>query len=132
MNFQRFLNWKQFVETRFCIQNFKNLSIPSNVVDLRDGWCNFRYNLKKKKITIFSNKKEENIIYFDNKFILGKRDSKSSKFDIQLNKVEFVNNSKLKLIEKFSFSNTSIKSISFPPKVKIRNYTFYRWKKFKW
>ena len=106
-----------------------------------------------KKITIFPNKNEVNIIYFDNKFILGKSDSKSSEFDIlyyarkdiekviippfivkiashafanskKLNKAEFVNNSKLKLIEKFSFSNTSIKSISFPPKVKIGNYAF--------
>lgn len=121
----------------------ESLSIPATVTDLKKGWCNGTLDLTTIKI----HPKNQNFIYFDGKFILGKTDEKSDIFDElvfarrniedalipssieqiadfafnnckKLKKVEFENNSKLKIIGKSSFLFSSIEKVLIPSHVK--------------
>lgn len=127
----------------FSNSSIREIVLPSTVRNL-DAGC-FNGTNKLINITILKNK-EENIIYYENNFILGKSDINSDFFDVlhfarrnikkatipsfikyisegafndcrQLNNVEFDDKSKLKIIGKKAFSYTSIQSISIPSSV---------------
>lgn len=126
----------------FSWSSITSLSIPSSMYKFNTGWCCGTEFLTD--INIFPNKNIENIIYFDNKFILGKSDLSSNVFDILIfarrnikdvtipsfikiiekysfdscKKINFVNyeeNSQLKTIEESAFSSSSIEKIILPP-----------------
>lgn len=154
IEFAKNSNLKIIEKYAFNHSSIDNISIPSSVVELRDGWCGCTPHLNNIKIFNNNNNKEENIIYYDNKFILGKSDQKSDNFDIlhfarrdiekavvpsfitgiapsafeycsKLRQVEFDDKSQLKLIGRFSFNYSLIEGISFPSNVtKIEPGTF--------
>lgn len=67
------------VANAFQNSKIKTLFIPSNILELKDGWLNGISDLKE--IIVMKNK-EENIINYDDKFILSKSDSKNDIYDI--------------------------------------------------
>lgn len=124
----------------FSNTQIKKLSIPSSMVKFEEGWCQSTKDLTD--IKIIKNQKE-NIMYYDDKFILGKSNLESDVFDIlyfarrdvktatipefireiapfafeRCNKLEIINipsDSQLKIIGKDAFCSTTIKSISIP------------------
>lgn len=66
-------------EYAFCSSSIEKLIIPSSIVEFKEGWCCKTANLNN--ITIIPNK-EKNLIYYEDKFILGKSDLKSDIYDI--------------------------------------------------
>lgn len=56
----------------------ESIEIPSNIMQLKEGWCCGAVNLKEVKIV---QKEVQNIIFY-NKFILGKSYLKSELYDI--------------------------------------------------
>ena len=55
------------------------LIIPSCVSEFKEGWCK---GTNKLIIILIMPSDEENIFYYDNKFIIGKSDPKSDVFDV--------------------------------------------------
>ena len=121
----------------------EHLSIPSSVVELKDGWCNCLTELTD--IEIIQNK-IQNISMHIEKFIVGKTDQKSDNFDVllysfrdieeviipsfirqigsyafsqckKLKTVEFGINSKIESIEKKAFFESSLKKIKIPSSI---------------
>lgn len=88
------------VANAFQNSKIKTLFIPSNILELKDGWLNGISELKE--IIVMKNK-EENIINYDDKFILSKSDSKKDIYDI------------------LHYSKCDIKNITIPPFVKVIN-----------
>lgn len=75
----------------------KHISIPSCVSELQDGWCN---GISKfTKVTVMDCE-VRNIKNYENKFIIGKSDTKSDKFDI------------------LYFASRDIKDVTIPPFIK--------------
>ena len=118
----------------------ESLSLPSSVSYLDDCWCSNTSYLNE--VSVFPNE-INNIILYDDKFIIGKTNPKSDTFDdllfacrnivkatvpsfvkriapyafskcTKLNAIEFSEDSQLNLIDKFAFSDSSIKEISIP------------------
>lgn len=122
--------------------NLRSLFIPSNVTELKDEWCcEIKY-----LINISVSKQNKNFIFYDDKFLLGKTDSKSDKYDIllfarrdiecaiipsfikkigcfafsdcmKLKSIEFSKDSELLVIDKSAFSYSSIERITIPSSV---------------
>lgn len=138
-------------EHSFSNSPIKHLSIPSSVIELKDGWCNEINSL----IQIEINKNEvENISNFNDTFIIGKSDLNTKNFDVLLfarrdiehavipsfikrispyafnccfniKKIDFSMNSELKSIGKYAFSYSSIEFISIPKSViQIEGHSF--------
>lgn len=126
----------------FISSNLKYLTIPSNLLYLKDGWCEATFNLTQIQIS----PKNPNFNYLDNKLIIGKSTLESQEYDsiffarrdisnvtipsfikhikpfafsgcVCIQTVEIAENSELQTIEKSSFSHSSIKSIKIPPHV---------------
>ncbi|KAK8840508.1 hypothetical protein M9Y10_030716 [Tritrichomonas musculus] len=122
----------------------ESISIPSSVEELKDGWCCGMRNLKEISITESDTK---NIIYYDNKFIIGRSNPKSDIFDVlyfvrrdiqnatipsfikkiapysfescsKLKNVDFLEDSELEVIGYSSFSPSTIETITIPKHVK--------------
>lgn len=144
-------------EVRFVYQNaffnsgIENITFPSSLIELKDGWCYHAMQLKnvsfKSQNPFFS--------WFDNKLIIGKSSMQSDNYDVlhfarrdiedvvipsfikkispyafnfcyKLNKVEFQKNSELLTIEKGAFSESDLQSIIIPSHVRvIRSIAFY-------
>ncbi|KAK8843557.1 hypothetical protein M9Y10_024614 [Tritrichomonas musculus] len=128
-------------EYAFMYSSLKKITIPRSVIKLSEGWCG---HLSKLEIEM----KENNQHYskFEEKFILGKKDEKSDKFDVlvysledeetikipsfikriapfafsrskSLHNIEFEEDSELESIGEFAFANSSLKHICIPKKV---------------
>lgn len=126
----------------FCNTKIQSISIPSDIKQLQDFWCQNTPLLTN--ITIFE-KAEKNVIKYDD-FILGKSNLESDDYDVllfaprnikianippfikkigpasfhkcsQLEQVNFTRDSKLQLICNHAFASSSIKSIIIPSQV---------------
>lgn len=88
----------------FAFSSISFLSIPSSVVEFKEGWC--AGTQKLKKVTILPNK-VTNVIYYEDKLLIGKSDIKSDKFDV------------------LYFVNRDVQTVTIPPSVtKIESYAF--------
>ena len=118
----------------------ESLTIPSSLVDLREGWCSGTSKLKTIKVD------PENPRYsnYDENLIIGKSSLETSNFDViifcnrkakkvkipkfikhigsyafhrckQLHQLEIPSDSELQTFSSHSFFNSSIESISIPP-----------------
>ena len=133
-----------FIEEEvFSLSSIKNLTIPSSIIELRHGWCSSTNNLNN--IKILQNKKKR-IKCIDNNVIIGRTNPKIDKYDCilfaprnieevkipssikrissyafqeckKLKKVSFMKNSKLEIIDDYSFCNCSFKEITIPSNV---------------
>ena len=130
-----------------------SIVIPSNLADLKEGWCEKTLNLEKIEVS------NENPIYKSyDKFILGKSSVDKQEYDVlifaerdiknatipsfikiigpyafnfcmNLEKVKIAEDSKLEVIEKYAFSESSIKKIKIPCDLKrICRSAFYNCK----
>ena len=62
----------------FNASSIKNLTIPSSLTELKDGWCSNTSNLNK--IEISPNNPRYQL--YDNKFIIGKKLTENENFDV--------------------------------------------------
>ena len=119
------------------------LSVPSKVVELKEGWCCGTSKLNKVVISPLNKR----FVFYDNKLILGKSTENLNAFDIlvfarrdikeaiipapvkrinsfafdecfNLKTVEFSKNSELLSIDEGAFSCSSLEKITIPPSVK--------------
>lgn len=141
----------------FSCCEFEKMSLPSSILKFNEG-C-FYQVYKLKDISIIQSNNVNSIIYYDNKFILGKSSPFCSDYDIlyfarrdikeatipstikkiasfafadcnMLKSVTFEDNSQLNEIGKYSFAWTSIKRITIPSSVtKIDECAFFFCKK---
>lgn len=101
--------------------SIKKIKIPSSV-ELKEGWCSRISELND--ITIISNSNENKIIYYDDKFIIGKSDIKSSNYDIlyfvrqDLEKV--IIPSFIKIIAPYAFNSSKLNAVEFPEDSQIK------------
>lgn len=122
----------------------KSISFPSSNIDFNDGWCNGLNYLSN--IEIIPNGRQD-IIYYDDKYILRKSNNESDVYDVlefarrdikialipsfikiirpfafncckKLQKIEFQENSELVLIDNHAFASSSIEKVIIPPTVK--------------
>lgn len=120
--------------------SIESITIPSNLIELREGWCGMTNSLNR--IKIMENNKRYSL--YENSFIIEKSSIENENFDTlifafnkikiakipnfieiiapktfygltNIQKVEFSNDSKLKIIDKMAFCCTMIKKISLPP-----------------
>ena len=69
----------QIIENKaFCQSSIENISLPSNLIELKNGWCYDPSNLNEIKI----NQNNQYFQYYQNDFILGKSNPKSDIFDV--------------------------------------------------
>ncbi|KAK8838471.1 beta-1,3-glucan linked protein [Tritrichomonas musculus] len=152
LNFSKDSELVSFERSLFSYSSLKKLTIPSNIANIDEGCWMTTTNIKK--IDIFLNKNEKNILYFDDKFILGKSDHSSDVFDVlifarrdikeakipsfikriesfsfdeckQLQRVTFAEDSELKSIGQAAFAGSSIEQIFIPDNItRICKYTF--------
>lgn len=131
--------------------SIESISIPSSIEELEEEWCANINNLIKVEVKVNG---KENIMYYDNKFLLGKSDQKSDIFDIlifarrnienavipsfikrissyafhyciKLNRVFFEENSNLISIGKSAFYSSNIERITIPSSIwLIEDYAF--------
>lgn len=131
--------------------SLESLVLPSSVVDLCRGWCSGVMKLNSIKIIKCQ---KENIMFYNNDFIIGKTNLESDIYDIllfarrniinatipsfiekidhfafefcrSLKNVLFEKDSKLKIIESYAFSCSSLENIQIPLHVnKIQYYAF--------
>ena len=140
VEFQHDSKLKIIDEDAFINTHLINLSIPSSVTVLKEGCFSFDFDLTN--INVFPNN-IHNIIFFDNKYIIGKSDIKSDIFDVllfarsditsakipsfirkiglfaftncnNLINIEFSDDSQLTVIGKNAFEATTLNSISIP------------------
>lgn len=119
-------NLKVIEKDAFLASSIESLSIPSNIIELKNEWCNGTYYLNDVKVIPNG---EENIIDFNNEFILGKSDLKNDDYDVLLfskRNLEFVMIPDLvKIITPYSFSESSVKEVILPSSLtKICEYSF--------
>lgn len=69
---------KTISKAAFSSHNIESITIPSSIEKFGDGWCNQTVGLKSIKIKKNS---QQNISYFEKKFIIRKTDIKSDTFD---------------------------------------------------
>lgn len=133
-------------DAMFSESSLEYISIPSSVSKFGDNWCRETKNLIEVNVIQSSLSKSQNIIYFDDKFIIGKSDVKSENYDLlifarrdiltakipsfikkiqpycfeyckNLLKIEFENDSQLHFIGNHAFVGTSIIEINIPSNV---------------
>ncbi|KAK8897393.1 hypothetical protein M9Y10_015339 [Tritrichomonas musculus] len=135
----------------FDLSQIKCIKIPLELVDLKEGWCSFTYNLTKISVS------PDNPRYFcyENKMIIGKSSIEQSNYDClvfcvrdiqrikipsfiehicshsfdyckQLESIEFPDDSKLQTIDKGAFYRSTIKRIRIQSSVtSIGENAFY-------
>lgn len=110
-------NLQSIGKSAFTESLIERIFIPSNVFELKDGWCEGTSKLTNVEIA----KNNKNFILIDNSILLGKTDLKSDTFDVlsfanrDIQNVEIPSN--IKIIGSYSFSESSIESVSIPPLV---------------
>lgn len=144
-------NLQKIEKNAFFNSRIEFISIPSNLVELQEGWCAGTPKLTKFQI-ISNNQKYSN---YENQFIIGKSSLEIENFDLlvfsvrdiktakipsfiekiepyafnecrKIKNVEFCKNSKIQTIEKLAFYFSSIEKISIPEKLtKIGQLSFY-------
>ena len=126
----------------FSNSKIEEIYFPTNLKELKEGWCNETKELTK----IIISPSNKQFIFKDNKYLLGKNDENNNEFDIllfasrdikeifippdiqiissyafenckNLIKIEIPPNSNLKIIRKDSFSGSSIKQIFIPSEI---------------
>ncbi|KAK8898234.1 hypothetical protein M9Y10_000512 [Tritrichomonas musculus] len=126
----------------FACSSFESIEIPSSVIELEEEWCNELMNVTK--ISVHPNNQRYSSI--DDNYIIGKSSKDKENFDVfvfsvrnvetvtipsfieiigpyafaecgQIKSIEFSTDSKLRLIQKCAFFDSSIKSISIPSSV---------------
>ena len=132
----------------------EEIYFTANLKELNEGWCHEVDNLKK----IIISPSNDQFIFKNDKYLLGKSDSNNDKFDtllfvrsdieeffipsnikvitscafnrcFNLKKVEIPTKSNLQTIESFVFSISNIKSIFIPSKVsRISEHAFFNLK----
>ena len=140
----------------FYCSSLQSISIPASLIELQECWCAFTLNLYQ--ISISTNNKNFSIL--DDKIIIGKSNpTMNTKYDIlifacryistvsipasikrissyafngcmQLQTIEIPEDSELEIIDYYSFSSSSLKSIFIPAKLAAMrdgwcNLTFY-------
>lgn len=131
-------------EFSFYDSSIDHMSIPSSIIEIKEGWCCGLINLNELKILP---RKEVNVQWIDNSILIGKSDVKSDIFDLLifarrnieevtipaqirrissysfdccgLKKVEFQENSQLQSIGIHGFASSAIESIKIPSQVTI-------------
>lgn len=128
----------------------QSIVIDSKNIELNDGWCHGTKNLTDVKIS-----KNPKIKLYNNEFLIEKSNPKSDKYDMirfarrdivnvqipsfiriicessfdlctSIQKVEFLPNSELKIIDLYAFSFSSLRSIVIPPTVeRIGKLSFF-------
>lgn len=105
----------------------ESISIPSNIVELDECWCKATPKLNKIKII---SRSEKNIVYYENKLLLGKSDLNSENYDV----LHFANRniktatipSFVKTINSFSFEECSqLEYIEIPPNSELETIGYY-------
>ena len=139
-----------FKSHSFYYSKIEHLMIPASVTKLEKGWCSNAEKLSSVSIM----KGNKNFIVYDNKYILGKSDTKSDIYDElvfsirtinearipnfikticscsfehcnDLNKVVFEGDVKVEIFEEYSFSFSGLQSIVIPSSVtKIKEGCF--------
>lgn len=136
----------------FSYSTIESLSIPSSIIEFKGGCC--ASTLKLNDVKIIVKKNCENIKYYGNKLIIGKSNLNSQIFDVllfahrniekvtipsfikkinsysfnkceRLKTIEFPSDSKLEMIDKYSFSGCLFDALSFPPHIKIISYASF-------
>lgn len=91
----------------FSCSRLKKLSIPSSIAEFKEGWCNEIRILKE--INVFNANNKQNIMYFDNKFIIKKSNPTNDIFDTLLlarrNITDVIIPSYITTIESSAFKN---------------------------
>ena len=129
-------------ENAFINSLFESISIPASLIDLEEGWYNFSRNLTKIEV----DPRNPRYSCIDGKMIVGKSEESKEDYDVlvfaardiveaiipssievicsysfqycrQLERVEIPPDSKLRIIGKYAFYDTSIESISIPSHV---------------
>ncbi|KAK8896292.1 hypothetical protein M9Y10_014189 [Tritrichomonas musculus] len=129
-------------EEAFSCSSLTQISIPSSLKELKEDWCAFTWRLKQ----VFISPKNKYFSILDEKMVLGKSQSNIDYYDIlvfacrdieraiipstiqkidsfafsgcmNLQFVDFSENSELRLIEKNAFLTSSIRKITIPEKV---------------
>lgn len=147
---------KSFKKDAFIGSTIKILTIPSSVVELEDGWCNYTPKLD----VIIVERNNPNFISYDNgNYILGKSSPEKENYDVlifaircieiaiipsfieiigkyafqycsKLQRIEIPNDSKLRIIDDCSFEKCPIESIDIPSCLtKIGKCAFYECEK---
>lgn len=128
----------------FSDTSIESISIPSNLIELREGWCKLTLKLTKISVSVdnpFFKVYEEKLLI--KKSSLDKENYDELVFCVRnaetvtipdfiehicsyafdgcrsINTIEFGSESKLRIIGKFAFSGTRIKSIKIPSKVTL-------------
>lgn len=110
----------------FAFSRIESISIPSSLTVLEDGWCSQTPRLTEIKVTV---NEKQNILYFEDKAILGKSDKNSDVFDVlffvkrDIESFDIPKN--IKFISNYAFSDSSIEAIDIPSSVThIGSYAF--------
>lgn len=115
-----------FIESRaFFGTSIKSLSIPSNVSEFKDGWCDSANMITKVEVS----PKNPNFMCCDEKLIIGKSDNQSDIFDVLFFVCRDVENvkipSSIRRIASHAFAATKIENIVIPEKVtQIDDFAF--------
>lgn len=102
-------------EFSFAGSSLESITIPSSVVELKDGWCIGTYKLTD--VTIIPSN-EQNVCYYDDKLILGKSDINSDNYDVlifarrDIIDVEIPTN--IKRIAPFAFHESTVRNVFIP------------------
>ena len=113
-------------ECAFFNTSIENISIPSSVTELKDGWCIGTKELDK--VTIMANNQCFRN-YDDHSLVLGKSDLNSKEYDSLIFASKKRKTIKIppniKIIGSYSFNNCSIKNIFIPASIQIiRQFAF--------
>lgn len=140
----------------FYDSNIKEITIPSKLENLEQGWCKYTNNL----VTISISPKNQKYLKYGNNLIFGKSDQKSDSYDLllfscrdiesvyipsnikqispfcfaeceELRLIEFSKNSELISIEKYAFYATSINTITIPSSCKTIGKNAFKYSQLK-
>lgn len=131
----------------FCYCPIQSITLPSSFDGFEKSWC---FGVRSLKNINIYHSNEENIMYYDDSFILGKSDKKSDIFDIiilsrrniknivipsfikyiapyafsqcqKIESIEFSKNSQLQIIDDYAFSFSFVEEILIPKTVTYIN-----------
>ncbi|KAK8852946.1 hypothetical protein M9Y10_017942 [Tritrichomonas musculus] len=110
-------NLKVIENEAFSGSNIEEISFPEGLIELEEEWCNDIHSLAK----IIISPSNGQFVFKDDKYLLGKSDSKSDEFDILLFARRDIKDisipSNVKIIKPFSFQFSVLKEIFIPSSV---------------
>lgn len=130
---------KKIGQNAFFNSSIESISFPPSLIELEEGWC----DNTSKLIEINIDPNNHNFLFYDNKFLIGKSNQENENFDQllfsrrdiensiipnfirvigpyafnkceRLKHFEFPNDSRLEIIDKYSFAFSTINSIKIP------------------